>query len=204
MFGETILSQLFGKAIHSIASDQTDPLTAEIMRWVADVQGHILRRWRPVIVQAAPCSLRPRNVLTGRFEPCPMPAIGVCGCCGQPVCLGHALIGQTADILCTACLSDYVRVVAARGGAPRPEAPGPRAVNGADAVDEALLRKRYLRTLGLKEPTSWEEIHAAFRGKAVRCHPDRAKPGRRAEAEVKFKKLNEAYQWLRPRFERSA
>ncbi len=203
MFGETILSELFGNAVRSIATDQTDPLTSSIMRWVADVQGHILRRWRVVIVRGAVCSLRPRSPFTGRFEPCGAPAIGVCGCCGQPVCLGHSLIGQTADILCTACLSDYVRVVAMRGGASRPE-PVARPVNGADVVDEQILRKRYLRTLGLKEPTSWEEIREAFRKKALRWHPDRAKPGKRAEAEAKFKTINEAYSWLRPRYERAA
>jgi hypothetical protein len=165
-----------------------------VMKWVADVQGHIVRRWHVVISQGRPCGLRPRSPVSGQFEQCLAPAIGICGCCGAPVCLGHALIGQRADLLCTACLSDYVRIVSARANVARQ----------AEPVDESMLRRAHLRTLGLRDGASWQAIHAAFRKKAARMHPDRAKPGKRAEAEAKFKALSAAYEWLRPRYERAA
>ncbi len=202
---ETLFSQLFGRAVHEAAAGQADPLTRSVMQWVADMQRNVLRRWKPIVASGMRCALRPRDERTGQFEQCAEPAIGACGLCRQPVCLRHSMIGQQADIVCTACLSDYVRMLRERDGGFRDH----RTVYGQSAPptvapDEAVLRKNHLRTLGLKEPTDWAEIHAAFRKKAARMHPDRAKPGRRAEAEAKFKALNEAYQWLRPRYERAA
>jgi hypothetical protein len=201
MFGESLLSQLFGRAVHEVAREQTDPLTREVMQWVADMQAHVMLRWRPVVESGILCSIRSRNPRTGQAESCRSPAIGSCGFCRQPVCLHHALIGQNADLVCRSCLADYLRVVQARGGGAAPPAAEP---HRSPAEQEIFDRRRYLRVLGLKEPVSWAIIHAAFRRKAARAHPDHAKSAKRAEAETKFKQINTAYQWLRSRYEKAA
>jgi hypothetical protein len=203
MFGESLFSQLFGRVAHEVAREQTDPLTRMVMQWVADMQAHVLLRWRPVVESGIGCSLRPKNPRTGAFEVCHAPAIGACGFCRRPVCLHHALIGQNADLVCSACLSDYMRIVQERGGAPAGVGSAPEPPRS-PAEQEMLDRRRYLKALGLREPVSWAIIHSAFRKKAARYHPDHAKPGKRAEAEAKFKQINEAYQWLRSRYEKAA
>jgi hypothetical protein len=203
MFGESILSQLFGRAVHQVAQEQTDPLTRMVMQWVADMQAHAMLRWRPVVESGMACSLRPKNPRTGAFELCRAPAIAACGICRRPVCLHHALIGQNADVLCNACLSDFVRIVQARGAVP-PAGSQPPEPPLSPIEQETQTRRKHLRTLGVKEPITWAIIHAAFRRKAARWHPDHAKPAKRAEAEAKFKQINEAYQWLRSRYEKAA
>jgi hypothetical protein len=172
-----------------------------IMQWFADMQAHVMLRWRPVVESGILCSTRQRNLRTNQVEACRAPAIGSCGFCRQPVCLHHALVGQNADLICRTCLAEYMRIVQARGGGAPPPAAEPQR---SPAEQEIFDRRRYLRTLGLKEPVSWAIIHAAFRRKAARSHPDHAKPAKRAEAETKFKQINEAYQWLRSRYEKAA
>jgi curved DNA-binding protein CbpA len=55
--------------------------------------------------------------------------------------------------------------------------------------------KDYYQLLGLSTNASPEDIKKAFRRLAFLYHPDR-NPGNTTEAEVKFKKINEAYEVL--------
>lgn len=55
--------------------------------------------------------------------------------------------------------------------------------------------KDYYDILGIKRNASADEIKRAYRKMAHKYHPDKA-TGDRAEAEAKFKELNEAYQVL--------
>jgi DnaJ-class molecular chaperone len=55
--------------------------------------------------------------------------------------------------------------------------------------------KDYYQALGVSEEVSHEEIKKAFRGLALRYHPDR-NPQSQKQAEEKFKEINEAYQVL--------
>lgn len=56
-----------------------------------------------------------------------------------------------------------------------------------------MAKQDYYQTLGVARNDSGEEIRKAFRKKAMEFHPDRNKS---ADAEEKFKEINEAYQVL--------
>jgi len=55
------------------------------------------------------------------------------------------------------------------------------------------MKKDFYETLGLKKGASKEEIKSAYRKMALKFHPDRNKE---ADAEDKFKEINEAYEVL--------
>ena len=55
--------------------------------------------------------------------------------------------------------------------------------------------KDYYQVLGISKEVSHEEIKKAFRGLALRYHPDH-NPQSQKQAEEKFKEINEAYQVL--------
>jgi len=55
--------------------------------------------------------------------------------------------------------------------------------------------KDYYQVLGVSKEVSHEEIKKAFRGLALRYHPDR-NPQSQKQAEEKFKEINEAYEVL--------
>ena len=57
-----------------------------------------------------------------------------------------------------------------------------------------MASKDYYEVLGLQKGASEDEIKRAFRKLAVKYHPDRNQGN--AEAEEKFKEINEAYQVL--------
>jgi molecular chaperone DnaJ len=56
------------------------------------------------------------------------------------------------------------------------------------------MKRDYYETLGVAKTATDAELKAAFRKRAMDCHPDR-NPGD-AQAEARFKELNEAYQVL--------
>ena len=60
----------------------------------------------------------------------------------------------------------------------------------------AVQFRDYYETLGLAKTASESEIKSAFRKLARKYHPDMAKARDKAEAEEKFKQINEAYEVL--------
>ena len=60
----------------------------------------------------------------------------------------------------------------------------------------AVQFRDYYETLGVAKTASADEIKSAFRKLARKHHPDMAKPKEKAEAEEKFKQINEAYEVL--------
>ena len=58
-----------------------------------------------------------------------------------------------------------------------------------------MSSKDYYNILGVNADASAEDIKKAFRRLALQYHPDR-NPGNIAEAEAKFKEVNEAYEIL--------
>lgn len=65
-----------------------------------------------------------------------------------------------------------------------------------DSVQGCLILFLYAgeRTLG---EVRFGEVQAAYRGQAMKWHPDHVKEGDKAEANRKFQQLNEAYSVLR-------
>eukprot|EP00884_Botryococcus_braunii_P021726 jgi/Botrbrau1/8237/Bobra.0392s0032.1 len=55
----------------------------------------------------------------------------------------------------------------------------------------------YYKTLGVEPSASKEDIQAAYRGQAMKWHPDHVKEGEKETANRKFQQLNEAYSVLR-------
>jgi DnaJ-domain-containing protein 1 len=99
--------------------------------------------------------------------------------------------------ICFACVG---RAERSWGNGQQREVPPP-----APAVDSAEERKRYLKELGLKDPTDEREIKAAFRKLSARHHPDKARTeSSRRKAEAKYKRITEAYSWLMQNHQRAA
>ena len=54
-------------------------------------------------------------------------------------------------------------------------------------------KRDYYEILGVKREASAEDIKSAYRGLALKYHPDRVSPDKKKEAEERFKEISEAY-----------
>merc|ERR1712159_717969 len=57
-------------------------------------------------------------------------------------------------------------------------------------------RKNYYKILDIPKDAQEHDVKRAFKKKAMKCHPDRAKPEDKEKAEAEFKDLNEAQEIL--------
>ena len=191
---EQLFSQLFAKIAPSIHTE--DPMATSVMHWFAAVQASALNDWRAVAQRGFPCALRRGN---GTLPiPCEYVAIGACGVCREHVCLTHASIAMGGQLTCLRCMAELGPRARERVRArpPEPAPPPPRAAPSPGVVDEATARKKHLRTMGLRDPASFDEVRAQYRKLALKNHPDRAPEHKRAAASKKMSEINAAYQWL--------
>lgn len=124
---------------------------------------------------------------------CKGKAIGQCIACKHPTCFEHAMISPaTGEMCCLFCVSKLGVV----------QQPPPPAANGHNGhaqpgVDVKALRKKHLATLGLADPTDWDEIEATYKDLAKKHHPDRARPHLRDKATARMAAINAAHTWLK-------
>jgi hypothetical protein len=191
---EGVFAQVFGKVMGDFAQNQTNPLMRSVLTWVSTVQAHAVQRWKPIMESGIRCALRPRGP-DGQFKPCKEPAIGACGFCGEPTCLGHAMIDAHANVMCHKCVNVAAQKMGVPMGGVRPNVPPPS--DPASDAHEAELREKYLRVLELEEPVSENEIATQFRKLMVKYHPDRQfTEKKKKSAHERAKKISEAYHWL--------
>jgi len=191
---EQLFSQLVAKIAPAIHTD--DPMTTSVLQWFGAVQASALDQWRAVARSGARCSLRHGN---GALPlPCEHVAVGLCGMCRSFVCLPHASVTMGGSVTCVRCMAEMGPLmrerVHARPPEPPPQQAPPRPPPPVD--EEAVLRKKHLRTMGLKDPATYEEVRGQFRKLALKYHPDKAPEAKRAAANKKMVELNAAFQWL--------
>jgi hypothetical protein len=155
------------------------PVVEELRNWGSTLGQHAILKWSGALMGGFKCSFH---------GSCRRSAIGPCVACQKPICLEHAFISIDAIPICFECVKNIAPQAQARPQQP----PGPS--SNASAAEQ---RKADLKTLGLREDASLEDIRAAFKKLAAKCHPDRVRdPVKRAVAERKFKEINAAFQRL--------
>jgi hypothetical protein len=180
---QSFLSQMLGRAAQEMRT--TDPITDRAIHFLAQIQSQAFGRWSHVSRSGVRCTVRFRPP-GGPMIDCTNPAIAGCVACGQPVCLGHAMVSGSGEAVCMACV---YQLVSERKAPQEPQVP-------VSDEEEDKLRRKHLRALGLKGNPSEQEIRAAFTKRAAKEHPDRYPPARRAAQERKFKRLGNARDWL--------
>lgn len=135
-----------------------------------------LQKWISSLVSQAPARWRAVSKSGIRCQ-CARPAIGACLGCQEPTCLHHSMISNAGEVLCAACLQGLASLPKAK-------------------KDAKKLRRSYLRSLGLSDPHTEEELREAFKGAAFKYHPDRASPDKKEWASKRFLQAKVAYEWL--------
>lgn len=176
---EALLGKAIGQALQGLQTQ--DPLLRELQAWSSRLIEFAPGKWRAVIMNGFACDMPAPN-----GGPCVRPAVGACVVCRKPTCLAHALISAGADVVCFKCVKD---AQVAKGTAPQGSAPA--------SIDPEAVARAHLKTLGLGPDATLDQVQRAFKKLAAKHHPDKAKtPEKRAAAELKFKKLSEAYHYL--------
>ena len=215
---ESLKDKVMGFAqtfIRTEAADYAELLSGIIGPWMKAFGAKASVRVKAITARGAPCSHL--DTMT-RQGPCTNTANIDCAGCYKLVCLGHAFLSWKGDAICIECV-ERARLTAREAGHRRPEpppgpAPGqpPPGSWGQDpwgAPDNgpppgrkktpSVDPREYdaLRTLGLEPGVTWAEINAEFRAFTKANHPDSVPPERKAAAEVRFKKVSEAYAILK-------
>jgi DnaJ-domain-containing protein 1 len=107
------------------------------------------------------------------------------------------------DVVCLACANEAVGMLKSREQRYGYEPPPRRPRHGAPADEDE--ERMYLRELGLKPPTDWEEIESTYKTLLRKWHPDKAADeSERKSHEQKFKKIRTAFDWLAVKYNKAA
>jgi len=199
---DRLVATLVGQASQRVQT--RDPFFDSLLPWLGRMQQSVVERWRAFYQHAAPCAV-PVVGFQGA-EQCPEIAVGMCAACSEPACCHHAMAASNGDVLCLRCANEAVNLLRSnqrqRGYEPPPRRP--RGADGAPPPSDDVEERKYLRELGLKPPTDWAEIQAAYKALLIKWHPDRAPADKRAKHEEKFKKVRAAYDWLATKYNKAA
>jgi len=183
---------LFGvgsTAVQSLRSG--NPTTDSYAQAAARLLQHA-GKWSAVSQSGVRCTTRQRTPI-GTTEICRAPGIGACVVCDQPTCFNHSMISpHDGTQICFGCVGRSQQQYRAGGPA---EAPG---------VSDAEKKADCLIVLGLAGEVTWAQVQAVYKAIAKEQHPDKFPPAQRKEQEKKFKKINQAYEWLKAHYEKEA
>lgn len=124
---------------------------------------------------------------------CGEPTIIKCQACGQPVCRVHAFVNaqsiERLFVICSGCVAVHFPFV---------EVSSPGGFGGEHNVDpEWHYKDAPWDILGISENASDDDVNEAFRQKAKKVHPDRAKDeADRVKRERAMKKVAAAKEWM--------
>lgn len=211
-----------------VAQDvRTDnPTTDGYVRAVARLMQHA-SKWAAVSASGIKCVTHYKNPI-GEMHSCDTAAIGACVACGQATCFQHAMISPAdGKIVCYGCVGVAQKMARKMGSQwrdqkqppvqprDRPSSSGPRCTCRfpwecdpncpVPAHSGRAARAEHLDTLGLDADANWEDVSRAFRKLGRKYHPDRATTARvHRTNEAKFKKISEAFEWLKANRESEA
>lgn len=123
---------------------------------------------------------------------CGEPTIIRCQACGQPVCHVHAFINARSldklSVVCSGCMAQHFPFV---------EPPGAHGHQGGPAGDDWPYKKMPWEILGVEQDADEATVNAAFKQKAKKVHPDRAKDEQdRVKREKAMKTVTAAREWM--------
>lgn len=123
---------------------------------------------------------------------CAEPTILRCQACGQPVCHIHSFINargiEKISVVCSGCMAQHFPFV---------EVAGPRSGQGSPSGDDWHYEKMPWEILGIEQDADEATINEAFRQKAKKVHPDRARDEQdRQKRERVMKRVAAAKEWM--------
>jgi len=124
---------------------------------------------------------------------CGQPTIIKCQSCGRPVCRIHAFVNaqsiERMFVICSECVSAHFPFVEVE--------PPPNFNQEHGGGSEWRCREAPWDILGIERDAEEDEINEAFRQKAKKVHPDRAKDEKdRKKREAAMKKVAAAKEWM--------
>lgn len=199
---------LLGAVIGNLSDRISPVLDHSIRPWISNLTRDAMKSWTPVLLAGLRCGV-PVSPTEGAPR-CGGPAVASCICCGKTTCLHHALVAQTAAIVCIGCVTEYMALLRKNGGSAVQDAPWveSRFEGGAprnprqpppppsSQEDEEKIRDKHLRTLGLDEDADEDDVKAAYREMVKTWHPDRASDEQKSRYNKKFLKIQAAYEYL--------
>jgi len=151
-------------------------VVVQLGQWFGHLAKNAAIKWTPALAESASCSF------------CDEDAVTNCIVCGDPCCIAHAHISHRAEAICDECVEKAVQKSGKKKKKSRRE---PRNSQG-----DLSIRQAYA-VLGLSTNASWQEIQEAYKYMAVANHPDRFTGPKKAQAELKLKEINIAFNLIK-------
>lgn len=184
---------LFGVGSSAVQSVRTGSQQGDVYaQAVARLMQHA-GKWSAVSRSGIVCTTQQRTPI-GTTERCRSAAIGLCVICNQPTCFNHSMISpHDGTQICFGCVGRMQQLHQSEGA---------EHINY-DVSDEQKTADCLL-VLGLTGEPSWAQVQAVYKALAKEHHPDRHPPAQRSAQEKKFKRISEAYEWLKTNYQQKA
>ncbi len=186
---QDFFSGLAGHFVQEV--DTGNPVADKYTRWIGKLLQNV-SRWTTISSAGIKCTVQLKDAFG--IHSCGASAIGSCFVCGSPVCFSHAMIGtQDGNLICLGCvhvakqsIEDLRQKIHDKN----------REVPNTQVIDKTEEIKKNLKTLGLSDSPSVDDIKQAYKNLAFKNHPDRFPESKRDSAKKKLSKINIAYEWL--------